>query len=106
MAYLPFLKTRSQNYQHQTFTAPVANFLGIPDPPKFLPGDRVKWSYFCDDEIDPDNFGRTITIYGTVLWLMPDRKGKHWEYFCHFDNEHPNSFDYDLPYLDNEIEFE
>lgn len=104
MAYLPFLRERSPQYQAFTPTQFVIQKLGLPDP-KFKIGDRVKRSYFCDDHLDVENYGKTLTFYGFILWMMPDAKHQRWEYFLLDDNEKPKFFDCDLPYLDDEIEF-
>lgn len=104
MAYLPFLKERSPHHQAFSPTQFVSNRLGIPDH-RFNVGDRIKHSYICDDEIDLERHGQLITTYGLILWMMPDVQLGRWQYFVLFDDDQLKSFDCDLPYLDNEIEF-
>lgn len=51
MAFLPFLKERAPNYLICNPIEFVGNRLEIPSP-KFRVGDRVKYRYVCDDELE------------------------------------------------------
>jgi|SanBayMetagenome_1026888.scaffolds.fasta_scaffold80980_2 hypothetical protein len=80
MTYLPFLRERSPNHLIFNPIQFVNQKLGIPDP-KFRIGDRVKYSFICDDKLDTENYLKVITNYGTILWMIPDTKRNRWE-FC------------------------
>lgn len=94
MAYLPFLKERSSHNQG-TFnpTEFVNQRLGIPDPPKFKVGDRIKRRYICDDELDPERYLKLQTSYGIILWILPNVALQRWELCVLWDDENPKYFD-------------
>ncbi len=53
--------------------------------PKFWFGDWVCHEWVCDDELDPDNFGKTLRDYGVVIGLFfssgSSRYRPGWNYF-------------------------
>lgn len=98
MTYLPFLKERAPINQG-TFNPIqfVGNKLGIPDP-KFRVGDRVKYSFICDDKIDLDNYLKLQTNYGVILWIIPNVKLERWELCILWDDESPKYVDCHSPH--------
>ena len=98
MTYLPFLKERAPINQG-TFNPIqfVGNKLGIPDP-KFRVGDRVKYSFICDDKIDLDNYLKLVTSYGTIIWIVPNVALSRWELCILWDGESPEYFDFHSPH--------
>lgn len=53
--------------------------------PKFWFGDQVCLEWICDDELDPDNFGRSLQDYGVVIGLFFSSGSSYhlpgWNYF-------------------------
>lgn len=94
MAFLPFLKERTPS-QILTPTQFVGNRLGIPEP-KFRVGDRIKYRYICDDELDTERYLKVTTSYGTVLWMIPDVKNNRWEFCIAWGDQSPEFVEFYL----------
>ena len=94
MTSLPFLVRHSRHCQTLPDSGDIINqLLGIPKP-RFKVGDRIKYSYINDDKLDTDNYGQLCTLYGLILWMIPDVKNKRWEYCILWDDMNPEYCDF------------
>lgn len=61
------------------------DLLGDSPTPKFWFGDWICHEIVCDDELDPENFGRSLRDYGVVIGLFfssgSSRYQPGWNYF-------------------------
>lgn len=81
---------------------PKSNSLGDSPPPKFWFGDYVCQEKICDDELDPDRFGKPLRDYGVIIGLFFSSGSKYrlpgWNYFISWswvDGEAINNSDWD-----------
>jgi len=87
MAYLPFLRERPGHYLTLPDSEDIATqLLGIPKP-RFKLGDKIKYSFICDDQLDTESYGQLITLSGIVLWMIPDLENKRWQYCIMWDGQ-------------------
>lgn len=58
---------------------------GESPPPKFWFGDYIYEEQICDDDLDPDNFGKPLRDYGVIIGLFfSGGSGQYmpgWNYF-------------------------
>ena len=58
---------------------------GCRQSPKFWFGDYICQEWVCDDELDPDRFGKTLCDYGVVIGLIYSSGSRSlqpgWNYF-------------------------
>jgi|SRR6476469_2235364 len=73
--------------------------------PKFKFGDRVALQYVCDDELDPDDFGKTFydagTVYGIAYNVPAIDKG--YAYYVLFDEDTDKDFPHYEPYHETRL---
>lgn len=76
-------------------------FCNLPRP-KFQIGQYVSCGYWCEDQLDPERFGKFIKYYGYVTGLVFDHQeiGKHcWAYQVHwtlFDGVPASEFKWEI----------
>lgn len=71
-------------------------------PPKFWFGDQVCYESVCDDQRDPENFGKPLRDYGVVIGLFFSSGSSYhlpgWNYFVSWrwvGGEATNNSDWD-----------
>lgn len=78
--------------------------------PKFWFGDYVYEEQICDDDLDPDNFGKPLRDYGVITGLFFSGGSRHyapgWNYFVSWrwvGGEATNNSDWDSAVHESEL---